>query len=470
MRPVDLTSRTEQAVAKRIRDEPDLITARGFGEGVRQGEGTGPALLIGDQVGIPLMEPAHMGFLDHRLSLLARPKDTVVVRTRVPSFEDYLNTWLGLSEVAFVEAHAADLDPVAKQCRTDPGLRARLFAGQDFQDEWTIRAYLTNGHVWRLAAELRRATGRLVHVAGPTPRICRRSNDKLWFCSLARDIAGQHAVLPSWHAFGPSAMAGHVAHLARLSDEVVVKVPDSAGAAGNLRLASHHVRGMGLPSIRNLIVRWLSAAGWHERYPVLVGVWEKGVRASPSAQLWIPSLNEGPPIFRGLYEQVVDDAVGAFAGARRAKLALEVTDQMTREALAIGLALQHMGYFGPCSLDAVLKDTPSGRAEVHWIECNGRWSGVSIPLAVARWLCGGCLPDGLTIVHERLNAARGLETDQALDRLRPLLFQHGSSAEGLVILAPPGPGPKPLFNCMAIAGHQSQADALAQSAIHALEA
>ena len=40
------------------------------------------------------------------------------------------------------------------------------------------------------------------------------------------------------------------------------------------------------------------------------------------------------------------------------------------------------------SLDALLTGQDMSNAELHWIECNGRWGGVSIPMTAARNLPG----------------------------------------------------------------------------------
>jgi len=80
-------------------------------------------------------------------------------------------------------------------------------------------------------------------------------NDKLWFWEVAREIAGPDSVPPSAFAFGPAA-------------QVVVKVPDSAGAAGNIRFSAAQLEGLGTAEIRGQLEQRLRATGWDRRYPV----------------------------------------------------------------------------------------------------------------------------------------------------------------------------------------------------------
>ena len=47
--------------------------------------------------------------------------------------------------------------------------------------------------------------------------------------------------------------------------------------------------------------------------PLLVGVWELPLVASPSVQLWIPHRTTGAPVVEGTFEQIVEE--GQFAGA-----------------------------------------------------------------------------------------------------------------------------------------------------------
>ncbi|MCB4457898.1 hypothetical protein [Leisingera sp. McT4-56] len=457
------------AIARRlVRDEPALITSRDLWPGVRQGRGLGASVFIGDQVGIALFTPAMVGFHDHRMALLAEPGDTVVVRQRCPEFETYLSEHLGMKRVRFLEAHAADLAPVAKQCLSDPGLFKHLLEALEAAGSLTLYAYLVTGHLWHLAQALAAAAQLPVHVAGPSPRISRRVNDKLWFWDVAREIAGPDSVPPSAFAFGPAAAAGRIARLARTAAQVVVKVPDSAGAAGNIRFSAAQLEGLGIAEVRGQLERRLRATGWDGRYPVLVGVWESGVEKSPSVQMWIPHSGEGQPEVLGVFEQLVHGNEGKFAGARFASLGSETEQALKNDAIRLGAMFQRAGYFGPCSLDAVLRKSHSGADQIHWIECNGRWSGVSIPLAAAGRLLGR-RPEGIVVVQENLEAEAALDLAQQCKALGDLLFRCGQSREGVILISPPHPG-RASLNAMAVAGSQARAEKLMEEVFDRIRA
>ncbi len=462
------TGRSEEVAAALVRDEPALVSSLDFGPRVRQGIGPGPSVWIGDPVGIPLIAPKDAGFLDHRLAPLARDGDCVMVRRRAPEFEAYLADCLGVGDISYIDADAESVLPVAAQCRSTTSLFDALTAALRAGNSITLQPYVAHGHVWRLAAELGTRTGLDVYVAGPGPRIMRRSNDKLWFWDLARRTVGAGSVPPTWAAYGPAAAAGHVARLVRQYGQAVVKVPDSAGAAGNLRIDASGLPSRSPLAIRELLVRQLAALGWEGAFPVLVGVWESGVTRSPSAQVWIPAQADGPPAVLGLFEQVVEGEAGAFIGARPARLPPALETRMIAEASAIGRVLQNLGYFGPCSLDAVISSGPEGLADLHWIECNGRWSGVSIPLSVARRWYHGRIPGGLVILQEKLVAPGISSTSGLVAALADLLLRK-SNSEGLVLMSPANPGWS-RFNAFAMAATQPRAEEIARAALARLTA
>ncbi|MBT8409679.1 MAG: hypothetical protein KJN93_08650 [Alphaproteobacteria bacterium] len=436
-----------------LRDEPAFRTSRDFGPLVRQGAGAGPSVLIGDQSMLELYTGAIPSMLDYRMGLLAQPGDIVIVRQRARDFEAYLEDDLGLTGVTVLQSPEGGLVPVALQCRTAPRLREEL--GRRLRDAGTLtlRSYLTTGHEWRLAKSLGEETGCPVHIYGTAPRIGRRANDKLWFWRMARKVLGPRGVPPSFHAFGPAAAAARVARLRDTGQDVVIKVPSSAGGTGNLRLTTAMLSGLGLAQIHALIIGRLRAIGWAGAYPILVGVWERGVTQSPSAQVFIPL--DAPPIVEGLFEQRVAGAEGEFVGAIPAVLPRPIGETMRDEATRLASVLQALGYFGWCSFDGILRDDET----LHWIECNGRWSGVSIPL-VATMNMIGHVPGGIAIAQDHIERGT-LAFDRLLDRLDDLLFRKRQGGPGLVLTSPQNPAAAALsFNAVAVADDQATAEAI----------
>lgn len=140
-----------------------------------------------------------------------------------------------------------------------------------------------------------------------------------------------------------------------MSDQVVVKVPDSAGSAGNIRLDSVRIRKLRLADLRDQLEQLLRATGWNGRYPVLVGVWESGVLSSPSIQMWLPHDFEGQPAILGIFEQRIKGNEGKFVGARHAQLSKGVEADLRNGTMMIGAVFQRIGNYGPSSFDCVLR-------------------------------------------------------------------------------------------------------------------
>lgn len=421
-------------IADRLRrSEPALVSSLDFGPFVAQGCGSGASLLIGDGSEISLLGAVGARGLDYRMALLARPGDCVLVRKRDTDFEAYMDHYLGVKDVAFIEVGAGRMDPVARLARGDTALVQRLAQLARCPGGLTLKAYLTTGHIWRLAQVIGRAAEQVVHVCGPSPRVARRANDKLWFSRVAHDVLGPRATPPTLSAFGPAAAAGLVSYVAKQAERVIVKVPDSAGSAGNISLESVRLRGRSLIDIRGFLLACLHATGWQDTYPILVGVWDADVTSSPSAQLWIPDAADGPPVCEGVFAQSVVGTRGTFVGAARSSIPAALEARMVDQALQMAQVLQAVGYFGRCSFDAVIQHDARGNDVIHWIECNGRWGGVSIPLTAMKQHMD-VTPDGFVVVQETLSGVR-LTTPEVIATLDDLLWRQGDRA-GLILTAP----------------------------------
>ncbi len=108
--------------------------------------------------------------------------------------------------------------------------------------------------------------------------------------------------------------------------------------------------------------------------------------ASPSVQVWVPLAQDGPPIIEAIFDQVLDEA--RFVGAMESTLPSSVRERLSDDAMGLALLLQRLGYYGRCGFDSVLVGETVETARVHWLECNGRWGGVSTALAAMRRLVG----------------------------------------------------------------------------------
>ncbi|WP_227269526.1 preATP grasp domain-containing protein [Roseobacter weihaiensis] len=458
----------DETVAKELlRDDPTLISSLDFGAFVRQGVGTGPSLLIGDQSEIPLLAAATRSHLEYRMALLAHPGDHVMLRHRDRDFEEYLGTHLGLAELTFHKAGCCSRASVTQWAWSHPKRVAGFAQLAEQGGGLTIKSYLTTGHTWRLAQAIGQTSKQIIHVYGPSLRITGWSNDKLWFAQLARRVLGTEATPPTRAAYGPAAAAGLVRQISKMSDQVIVKVPDSAGSTGNMRLDSMSVRGRPLRDLKQMLLSRLYAVGWHDSYPVLVGVWDRNVVCSPSVQLWLPHLSAGQPVVEGIFEQRVQTSAAQFVGASRSALGREIQASLRREGTRIATVLQQLGYYGRCSLDAVICRTKDQSPLIHWIECNGRWGAVSIPVTAARQLLRHRRPSAMSILQEVL-PDRDISTQQLMQGVRDMLLKVGRDTSGLIVLSPPSNPKGALLNLCAVAETQSAADTMLDEVMNRL--
>jgi hypothetical protein len=196
-----------------------------------------------------------------------------------------------------------------------------------------------------------------------------------------------------------------------------------------------------------------------------VGVWDCDVVSSPSVQIWIPLASEGLPIVEGVFEQSVQGEAGTFIGARRAALSQQLHDQLVSEAMLFACLFQKLGYYGRCSFDAIISQTLGAHRRLHWIECNARWGGVSIPLTLASNLQPPDPHCGFVVVQQSLGDANSFSTEQAINLLDGLLYERHKSSSGLILLSPPRQDMEMRINFLAIADAQKTAENLADTAI-----
>ena len=459
-------SDTAALIKRLLADEPAFASSGDFGAHVAQGRGSGPQVLIGDLSQISLMQGLGDPPLDHRIAHLARAGDILLVRTADPAFETYLQEYRAIDRLTVLAADPTDNRPVATQALTTPRLRDPLVAAARAHGGLTLTSYLTTGTIWHLAQEIGTAAGCTVHVNGPAPRISARANDKLWFARTARAVIGDKAVPPTMSAYGPEAAAALALHLARSGAQVVVKVPDSAGSAGNIRLDATLLAHQTVQTLQTLLLDRLHATGWHDRYPILVGVWDRDVISSPSVQLWIPHAQEGPAVAQGVFEQTVLGTEAAFVGAVRCGLPRSLQDRLIADAVRIGGVLQALGYYGKCSLDAVI----CAGGAIHWIEANARWSGVSIPLQVLHDIAPDHTFDGVVVVQQRIGAHQ-ITTSAAVQVLDPLLYRRRAGQvplQGVVLMSPPASQQGFVANLLIFAPSQRDADQIGQDALDRL--
>jgi hypothetical protein len=394
----------------------------------------GPALHIDDLAGVPYLDPGvDKSFLQERARLRADDID-IVVTCLAPSatWETYYRH-LGLGAPTWLCADAADgTEAVARAAWEDRAVRRELCRAIRRDELRFVHPHMGSTAAWQLADLLRRSTRRKLSVIAPPPGLARLVNDKLVFADIVRRLLGAHFV-------PPTRQASNFAHLSRLVLEfaphvktIVVKLPDSMAAGGTVIVDAAALRDMSLAGVHAELVRRFEGLAWEGSSPLLVGCWETDVHSSPSAQLWIPPRDDGPPVIEGVFEQLLRGAEAEFFGSRAADLPAHVLAQIGEAVAGLGLLFQRLGYVGRCSFDMLLVGPTLASARLEFVECNGRWGGTSLPMTLMNRLFGDWAKQpyvATTIAYPGLDR---LTLGQILEAFAPHVYDARTGAGRLI--------------------------------------
>lgn len=413
-----------------------------FGPFARPAAGNGPFVFFGDSSEMSMIDDESRRLLEYRFALLAGEGDLVVIGgRRNGEFEHYVENRLGLGHRHYLQVAQAPRDlhePSYLRCMKDPASYQHLRAFVEQAGRATLVPYSATGAVWRLARRLGADTGARISVAGSFPAVTEAANNKVFFTRLARALLGPAAAPKEILAHGPAALAGAVHKIARDCRKLVVKLPQSAGSAGNFPVFSSDLSGMSIKALHAYLVDRLGAAARPTEFPVIVQVWQNNVFTSPSLQLWIPQQTAVPPVIEGVFHQVVAGPEGRFVGAHPADSSDPWIAEFCHRGLMLGQVFQDLGFFGRCSFDAVLFGDNPENPDIQWLECNGRWGGVSIPMTLMNRLFPGSDRRNFTIVQTppKENPPRRAFS-HGVRRVRDLLWQPGLTT-GIIFLTPSG--------------------------------
>lgn len=438
-------------------------------EKVVPGWTSGPTLWFEDHRGIELVVDTVARGFEYRSLALARDGDVLLIsRKHDYHFEAYLRDVLKLGAPRIVQVSPSKHVSVdlAVDCLDDDNALTILVDIARKAGNFNIVPYRSNGHVWNLARRIAAAAQVTVHIASAVPPLAKVANNKLWFVEVARHLLGNDALPPTWSAHGTAEAAALLARLANVHDRLVLKTTSSAGSLGNVVFESNELRNRSLRSIHRQIIHTLKVLGWAGPWPVLIGVWESGVRASPSVQIWIPKATDGEPQIEGVYEQHLIGEQGTFVGATQSDLHLQTRIELQCDALQLALLLQQLGYVGRVSFDALLVDTRTKKNVVHWIECNARWGGVSIPMIVLRRFGIDSHARRSLIAQVRYN--KNIHSfQQVLANTASVLYDR-NSCRGVLWLTPPDSGRRSL-DFIAVGATAAECADLAHSVNEALD-
>lgn len=440
--PIGERQRMEALAKQILDDQPRLADTLFFGKKVRAGIGCAPRVLIGDKSEIRLLAPPGHDMLEYRIALIADATDLVVLGSkRNTAFEDYLAKILGQDKAQVLEILSRDSglsEPTARRCFEDKVIFEKLLRFVRVNGPVTLMPFIATGSIWTLAKHLSDGSGESIFVAGPPPNLAQRVNDKLWFAKIVGTALGVTATPPIRSAYGLAALVGHVQSLSQKWEKIVIKVPDSAGSEGNYPIQTKSIRSLGARALRDHLIDLMSPILSNNMYPLMVEVWDCNVLASPSVQVWIPDKAAGEPRIEGVFDQSLMGDEGRFVGATTAHLEQRLDDALCRDAMKLALLFQDLGYFGRCSFDTVLVGDTKDAAQFHWIECNGRWGGVSLPMTfMNRVFAGKPLPAFVIAQRTDLDFGR-IRFQDALLRFDDQLYDSNGPPEGIIFTAPGG--------------------------------
>lgn len=428
-----------EALALEIKGrDPRLAATAAFGQRVTSGLGPWPNLVFEDHCGISLYDLDEDRRYGYRGLLRAGQGDVFALAVdRNPVFEAYCRDTLGLGQV---EIWTPDADgppaPLALRCTADQRFLQRMARLAEEHRGLNLLPYLGNGKAWALARAIAERTDVEIRVAAPPPRLTKLANDKLWFEARVGDVLGPAALPEVRFADGPALLAHHVKDLASRYASVAIKLPASASSLGNIVMEAAEVSGRPLAALRETLCGLLARTGWRGEFPLLVTAWEQSVIASPSVHIWIPYPSENMPIVEGIFEQRLAGEERAFVGAVPSSLSSAVRRQLAAEAMQLAFLLQCLGYFGRCSFDAILLEDGKSGTRAHWVECNGRWGGVSIPMTLVNRLLGDCSRHPFVITQRSHLSGRPRPMADAIQTLGDRLFVAGKREEGAIVLTP----------------------------------
>ena len=387
----DRASLVRHVASELVRVHPSLAIHATLAELSPRHIGEGGSLVLDDTQAVPLADRFYsIHFLQDRARLRAYDGDTIVSSTPVnDAFETYCREQLNLGSPEWLHCRPTQSKRgLAGTCWKDKKLRGKLIQQVKDGKLRYLHPHMGSSSVWALALLLSRSAGRTVKVIGPHPSLTNAVNNKVWFTRATNMLLGNSHTPYSRPANSYSGLASLARQLGHRGSQLVIKIPDSAGGAGNLVFSASEFLNQRLGQVQNTLKKRLEPLGWNGHKTLLISSWESDVMSTPSIQAWIPPIADGPPIIEGVFEQLVHDETGIFEGSHPAHLPQHLHRSLLQDGLALCELFQLLGYIGRCSFDTIIVGQSAERARVEFIECNGRWGGTSIPMTLANRLLG----------------------------------------------------------------------------------
>lgn len=436
-----------------LHTQPVLIADRPFAGLQATDSSEGNSLLVDDLSSTALAERHPENVVLQERAVLRATAGDVVVTCSPPQrdFETYCRDKLRLGEVEWQHVRTPrDPTRVSISAWTDRSVRHRLVHLLRSDRLHYLHPYAGDHQAWMLARLLQSASRRPVRVIGPLPGLCRLVNDKAWFARTVQGLFGARYLPRTLVVYNVAGLAKVISRLADSFATMVVKLPDSSGGAGNVRLTTSEFRKCAPGRIRTLLRERLPLDIWQLPRRMIVSCWQTDVVCSPSVQMWIPPPDEGPPVLEGIFEQLIDDQSMKFRGSRRAMLPDPVAEGVAERCLMLAVLFQQLGYLGRCSFDLLLTGTDIVSSRPEFIECNGRWGGTSIPMALMNRLVGDWAARPYMTRRYLMDELRDIRFPDLFRALADSLFDPVSKEGFLVLMNASGVGSSGRLDVLAV--------------------
>ncbi len=380
-----------------------------------------------------------VSYLQERARLRAIPGDFVATSFQPnAAYNRYCAEQLGLGPVNWITPEGFhDAYRLAEACWQDRRVRTALVHAIRNDGLSYIHPHYGTKAIWELALLLQKASHMPVSVIGAPPGLAAFVNDKGKFATLVQQVFGDAALPPTKIVWNKALAAEQLCDL-RLDDgqDLSIKLPSASGGEGNLVLASESIRGKSSTELRELLVDLLPDFGYEVGDELIVSVWETNVLAAPSVQYWLPPSPQGLPIFEGLYKQFVAGKEGSFVGSAPYKLPDTLQETAIIQTQVLVQIFQNLGYIGRCSFDFLVVGQSMKTASLHFIECNGRWGGTSLPMSFLNQIFGSWHDHPYAVFNSRIEEEGALSFSKVLHSLQDDIFDRRTSQGQYILLNP----------------------------------
>ena len=467
----DQLSRADRLAIEITNENAGFAEDKQFASLVPQSLTDGACLLLDDLSEIQLLDDkGEFLYMQDRCRLRAGNGDAVA--TVVPEtlgYEDYCRDFLNLGTVDwFRPVPTANPMQIAHACWEDRKVRNDLLHRLRNGSLHYIHPHMGTLGVWELAALLHEHSRRPIKVIAPRPGVARLANNKIRFASIIRRLFGDDAVPVSASAWNLATLAQKVMDLRDTAQMLGFKRPDSAGGNGIVVLQTEKLRNKPLIELHSVLLQELAPLHWDDGCEVLVGAWETDVLCSPSAQIWIPPVADGPPIVEGLFTQHMKKGTNEFDGTGVVEFPPNVTEKLTTSTWLVARLFQQLGYIGRCSFDTILTGSDLESAKVEFIECNGRWGGTSVPMTLMNRL--------FVEEHRRPFAVQSVQADrlneisfnQLVQTLGDHVYDHRTGKGDMIFYTPARMQVKPEITVLQTADSWRDAEQTLRNTVPAL--